>query len=65
MSGAGINNVRDLTMRQKACGGGMNHDTLFLCGHKTHRQGATYRRPGGGGQLWVRCGACNEKRKAA
>ena len=61
---AGHRSARDVSMISRQPGAGMCSNTLFLCGHKTHRTGATYRRPGGGPQLWIRCGACETARKA-
>jgi hypothetical protein len=61
MSGAGINNVRDLTMRQSSGGQGMDmRQTFALCplSHKGMTTGAQYVR----GLGWVRCPACNAKR---
>lgn len=62
---SGNRSAADVSMVTRHPGQGMNSDTLFvLCGHKTHRTGATYRNPGGVGQLWLWCGACVAARKA-
>jgi hypothetical protein len=63
MSGAGINNVRDVTARQSSGGEGMDmRRTFALCplSHKGLTTGAQYVR----GLGYVRCPACNAKRKA-
>lgn len=62
MSGAGINSVKDVTMRQPTSGGGMDMSRTFaLCplSHRGLTTGAQYVR----GLGWVRCAACNKTRK--
>lgn len=63
MSGAGINNVKDVSMRQSSGGQGMDMSRTFLFCPLSHRgltKGAQYV-PGLG---YVRCPACNEARRA-
>lgn len=63
MSGAGINNVKDVTMRQPSGGHGMDMSRTFILfplSHKGLTTGAQYVR----GLGYVRCPACNQARGA-
>ena len=53
-----FSDVRDITHKQPAGGGGMDHRILMLCGHKpVSKAGAAH-----WNGIWLRCGACQAER---